>query len=93
MIGELTHKDIFLNTTHTYYHLHLGPANCLFFFRFTYQNPVLISFLPHMCYMPHPSHPPWSDQPRIFGAQYGYEATVVNNRESRILCFNCSLFY
>ena len=26
--------------------------------RFSHQKPVLMFLLPHVCYMPHPAHPP-----------------------------------
>jgi hypothetical protein len=30
-------------------------------FWLTHQYPICIPFLPHSCYMPRPSHPPWLD--------------------------------
>jgi hypothetical protein len=30
-------------------------------FRLSHQNPICIRPLPHSCYMPWPSHPPWLD--------------------------------
>jgi hypothetical protein len=30
-------------------------------FWISHQYPICISLLPHLCYMPSPSHPPWHD--------------------------------
>jgi hypothetical protein len=47
------------------FHLCLGLPSGLPF-RFSDQNFVCISYLPHACYMCCPSHPPWFDHPINF---------------------------
>jgi hypothetical protein len=42
-------------------HLYLGLRSGLFLSSFPPQYPICIPFLPHSCYMPCPSHPPWLD--------------------------------
>jgi hypothetical protein len=37
--------------------------HCCIIFRFFNQNPVVISFLTHKCYIPRPSHCYWFDHP------------------------------
>jgi hypothetical protein len=40
-----------------------GSSKWALSLRFSYQNPVYTSDLPHMCYMPHPSHSYGFDHP------------------------------
>jgi hypothetical protein len=40
-------------------HLRVGLPSCLFWL--SHQYPICIPRLPHSCYMPCPSHPPWLD--------------------------------
>ena len=47
-----------------------GSAKWSFFLRFPCQNPLYTSSLPHMCYMPHPSHLSQFDHQIIFVEKY-----------------------
>jgi hypothetical protein len=42
-------------------HIRLGLPSGLFPSGFFYQYPICVPLLPHSCYMPYPSHPPWLD--------------------------------
>jgi hypothetical protein len=57
-------------------------------FWLSHQNPIYIPLLPHSCYMPHPSHPPWLDN-----SNYTWQTIQVMNADhiNILSLFKCSL--
>ena len=46
-----------------------GSSKWSSFLRSPHQDPVCTSPIPHVCYMPLPSHSSWFDHPNIWGVQ------------------------
>jgi len=56
-------------------------------FRFSHQNPLRISFPPHIHHMPHPSHSPWFHYPCIWQGVQLWNSSLHNLLQSLVSYF------